>query len=385
MSNLKKNGTSETKSKIESQTPKCDICRKESALFCCTKCDVYFCNNCQEQAHLPELRKKHDPFIKNVKSIKRSNHNKQAKTNQVNNLLMAEQKNNTQNTQRRHRIINVDSQAKAEELIKFKNEEERVRLEEEMKKEKEKEKESQKRKKRKKKENNRSTLIEQLGGLYTGKEYGDKVRKEELKEQLQYDEEIERENESERGNTTIIRGQKGEILDPKKGKIIKNRNKYQYAQPDKHEVWGEGKICLEYIQLTQNKDLLEEELSRKMWEKYGIDPNIDDSNDSRWGDPMQQYFKQEEQSSNKFLKKKRKVESKISKKLNKRRLKKYKRILQLRKKLGMIPIPKPKGKHHQNPPPNRFGIQPGDWWDGVDRSNKFEERLLAKLGNDKQL
>lgn len=102
--------------------------------------------------------------------------------------------------------------------------------------------------------------------------------------------------------------------------------------------WGRGKV--------QRRER-EEELKRAREERdrpfarYADDPEVNRrlKERTRWDDPAARYLAQEEKGKSK----------------------------------PTLTMPVYKGPA---PPPNRFNIRPGYRWDGVDRSNGFEKKLL---------
>ncbi|KAJ6236369.1 tripartite motif-containing 59-related [Anaeramoeba flamelloides] len=48
---------------IKNKKTICEICSKQKPTFTCTKCNIYYCKNCQSQAHIPIMKKKHQQYI----------------------------------------------------------------------------------------------------------------------------------------------------------------------------------------------------------------------------------------------------------------------------------------------------------------------------------
>ncbi|KAJ3435665.1 tripartite motif-containing protein [Anaeramoeba flamelloides] len=48
---------------VEPLVPQCEVCEEKKADFYCTKCEFYYCKNCESQVHTPFFKKKHQEFI----------------------------------------------------------------------------------------------------------------------------------------------------------------------------------------------------------------------------------------------------------------------------------------------------------------------------------
>lgn len=119
-------------------------------------------------------------------------------------------------------------------------------------------------------------------------------------------------------------------MSKQKGKIGINYNE------DEDMEWGVGKVNKELEELSEKLKKLEEERGYSGRTVEDEELNEMWKNKQLWEDPLANYF-QKKQS------KKRK---------------------------------KNKKEYKGHWPPNRFNIPPGYKWDGVDRSNGFEKRLL---------
>lgn len=155
----------------------------------------------------------------------------------------------------------------------------------------------------------------------------------------------EEKEEEEDAGETIYRDRKGRKLD-----LLQSFIALQEGKKKEKEIeyeWGTGSA---QKQSQKEKREEEEREKSKPFARSVDDEDLDRLYRERihFGDPMAKYVKEKE-------KKKDKKKSKKKEKKSKRKV-----------------VEKPVYRGPP-PPPNRFNIIPGWRWDGVDRSNKFEE------------
>lgn len=156
--------------------------------------------------------------------------------------------------------------------------------------------------------------------------------------------------ESGAGAQTIVRDRRGRKLSAYE--MLQKQSKGSYVDEDERNmVWGKGLV--QQAEAESARDEMREEL------ESGFARGRDDARlnaalaeRDRWGDPMLDMVKTKK-------KKRADAERKAA-------------AQQTEGPRRLVPRPMYEG----TPWPNRFGILPGYRWDGVDRSNKWEERLF---------
>eukprot|EP01127_Copromyxa_protea_P013786 TRINITY_DN3734_c0_g1_i2.p1 TRINITY_DN3734_c0_g1~~TRINITY_DN3734_c0_g1_i2.p1 ORF type:complete len:495 (-),score=134.31 TRINITY_DN3734_c0_g1_i2:1-1305(-) len=181
------------------------------------------------------------------------------------------------------------------------------------------------------------------GGGRAGLFLGDEVAKDEEIQRKRTLENLRKldPKSSGQGAATIYRDRRGKVLSGLT-QMIAQEEGTKYEDASTEFDWGVGKI--DRAKEAEQKALEEEESGRGFHAVYADDERLNDhkKEQDRFGDPMLKMVKESSQ--------------------------KKKTTLRLYK--GWIPS-------------NRYGIRPGWRWDGIDRSNKFEERLF-KLKNQQE-
>lgn len=179
------------------------------------------------------------------------------------------------------------------------------------------------------------------GGLKSAKQ----IRQENAQLRAKEDENRRVEEESLRNSNqqTIYRDQSGRKIDVKAQEIEAKRLKQERDQAEaKRMEWGKGLVQREDRDKLRKQ---EEAMKHKSLTKYSDDAehNAELMDVERWNDPAAAFITKKTSSG-----------------------------------------PKKPKYTGPPPPPNRFNISPGYRWDGVDRSNGFEQKLFQSINSRKR-
>jgi pre-mRNA-splicing factor CWC26 len=179
---------------------------------------------------------------------------------------------------------------------------------------------------------------------------------------------------------TVYRDDKGRILSPKEynAYMLQKRQKQRedardYVKITQEQIpWARG-----MVQINQEKEIKQQMLKERdaPFARYVNDKELEQSrlDELRAEDPMAEYME----------KKRRRKEEKRRRKEEKRKKKHKNRESTSSDSVSLQATTTP-SVYKGSFPPNRFGIRPGHRWDGVNRSNGFESRLLAMMARKKQ-